>query len=339
MRREMWMKHDVRSRLDPKMSKFILLTGATGYGFFWVVIETLHYQRDHKLHIKDDLPALASTLLLSDGEIFRLSALAISLRLFSTDGDFLWQSRLLEDEQKRNLVSEETREKRRLAGKKGGEASVAKRSKMKQNQAKIKKSILLDFASIENPSKTQPFASSNPSETLDSSSKMKQSQANQPEENRYIDIDTNVSISNKKQNKFCLNFCFPKLWGEKSQNALKDWIEYRAQIKKPLKQKSLQAQINHYASDPKTFIALVERAIINGWQGLNNQLPLDITKNNSPTMKKSQNLINQERSVNAVAQILEECGHETGRNKLDVGESGTIDAEFHSDTGDDKGVV
>jgi len=115
-------------------------------------------------------------------------------------------------------------------------------------------------------------------------------------------------------------FIFPVMWGEKAKSALEKWKEYRISIKKPLKPPTLQAQIDHYAETPKTFVALVNRAIINGWQGLNSQIPIAEGASNAKSPpRKSQNLLNQDRSVDAVRTILEECGHEVGRDEFDIG--------------------
>jgi hypothetical protein len=114
-------------------------------------------------------------------------------------------------------------------------------------------------------------------------------------------------IRKKIEKKETTSVTFPPLWAEKAQAGFYRWIEYRLKINKPLTEYTLQAQVNKYAEKPKTFCALVDRAIQNGWQGLNEQIPLD-------QKIQPKGAANQQGTIDAVAQILEECGHEIGRD-------------------------
>lgn len=68
---------------------------------------------------------------------------------------------------------------------------------------------------------------------------------------------------------------FPEKWGQQSRAGFERWKTYRESIKKPLSNLSYQAQIDKYRDQPRTFVALVDRAIENGWQGLNDRVSLE----------------------------------------------------------------
>ena len=38
-----WFKHITQSRMDEKMSSYFIETGLQGYGFWWILIETVSY--------------------------------------------------------------------------------------------------------------------------------------------------------------------------------------------------------------------------------------------------------------------------------------------------------
>ena len=61
---------------------------------------------------------------------------------------------------------------------------------------------------------------------------------------------------------------FPNEWNSTACYAMRKWLEYRSEIRKPLTARSLQAQIENYKSSPDEFIRAVNHSIGKGWVGL-----------------------------------------------------------------------
>ena len=61
---------------------------------------------------------------------------------------------------------------------------------------------------------------------------------------------------------------FPNAWNRAACDAMRDWLEYRSEIRKPLTSRSLQTQIKKYESSPTEFIKAVDHSIGKGWVGL-----------------------------------------------------------------------
>lgn len=61
---------------------------------------------------------------------------------------------------------------------------------------------------------------------------------------------------------------FPSIWRGAACDAMRKWLEYRSEIRKPLTARSLQAQIENYKSSPDEFIRAVDHSISKGWVGL-----------------------------------------------------------------------
>lgn len=121
------------------------------------------------------------------------------------------------------------------------------------------------------------------------------------------DTDSDNDLNSKKKSEPELNF--PPTWGSITLKAFADWQAYRKEIKKPLKNRSYQAQINQFATNPRRFVALTERAISKGWQGLNEQIPFEEQTKSTGPPKLKQN--NAEQTVDAVMEILRETRNET----------------------------
>lgn len=70
------------------------------------------------------------------------------------------------------------------------------------------------------------------------------------------------------------DFTWPPSWKSGGRKAVERWVAYKAQSGHPSILMSYQTAINKFAGDSKKFHDLVERAIANSWQGLNDQIPL-----------------------------------------------------------------
>lgn len=93
------------------------------------------------------------------------------------------------------------------------------------------------------------------------------------------------SINNIKKEKIYKgfrfeDFSFGKLWGDKSKDALKRWVEFKTAAGHGKLLKSYQLEIEQFTDNPKEFVRLVDRAITQGWKGLNATVPFEAPKTN-----------------------------------------------------------
>jgi len=165
MRKKRWPEHGASGRLDPKMSLFVSLSGAAGYGFFWAILETLSRQNERTLSLDSDVLAVGISIGLSRDEGKTIAELAISCDLFRAEGGKLWHEGLSQTQPGRDERRQRIAKTRSIAGKKGGLSRASKRLKLerspilgngqnntdeKQDQAKSsKRSFLLDPISNE----------------------------------------------------------------------------------------------------------------------------------------------------------------------------------------------
>lgn len=84
-----------------------------------------------------------------------------------------------------------------------------------------------------------------------------------------MDKDMDKDKENRKKQKNDSSVNVPDGLTEKLSKSLKDWIEYRKQIKKPIKQMSLDGLIKKHSDRPADELAaMIEQSIANGWQGI-----------------------------------------------------------------------
>lgn len=98
MRKQLWIKHDLRSRNDGKMLWFLKRTGQEGYGTFWSTIEVLDYQNDNTLPLSGpEFEGTAESFFLTPERYKTIINFAIDAGLFVSDGTRFWQERLKRD--------------------------------------------------------------------------------------------------------------------------------------------------------------------------------------------------------------------------------------------------
>lgn len=79
------------------------------------------------------------------------------------------------------------------------------------------------------------------------------------------------------------DFDWPPAWQVGAKLAMKEWVDYKAKAGHPAILETYRRQMVEFAGSPRHFAALVSRAIRNGWQGLNEQLPLEPAANGNRT--------------------------------------------------------
>lgn len=186
MRDELWIKHDARSRFDPKMARFLKRAGMFGYGVFWSLIEYLHYQNDHELDLNTDFEGIADQLRIEPHELQTIVEHLLEIGLLRMSGTRIYQVRLKEEQAKRSKTKQKISEIRAEAGRKGGQASGNTRKKGgggSQNGA----NFASNFASSETPSKTGRLLQENSNDSNNIEANAKQNEAN-PYRGERVDI-------------------------------------------------------------------------------------------------------------------------------------------------------
>lgn len=156
-RDECWLKHDSRSRLDPKMSAYLQSAGMLGYGVFWALLEVLHYQNDHEIDLETEKRGLAAQFGIVLEQFESVVKWSIDAGLLRLENGKLYQSKLKQEQANRSKTKQDITNKRSEAGRLGG-----------------LKSGLVRSGDVEGPPESIPIVRS----------KTKQRQANEPEEKR-----------------------------------------------------------------------------------------------------------------------------------------------------------
>lgn len=121
----------------------------------------------------------------------------------------------------------------------------------------------------------------------------------------------------------------PKLVDEPKRELSPDlqaWVDYRKEIKKPIKTRSIEAIERKYFKRPDQLRAAVQHSISSGYQGLYDPPAHQFSSgprgvysaSMHQNQRKSQNLLNQERTMQELKELLEECGHDVGTNGFPI---------------------
>lgn len=105
----------------------------------------------------------------------------------------------------------------------------------------------------------------------------------EPNTNSSTSIPSSTSINNIKKEKVYKvfnveDFSFGKLWGDKAKDALKRWIEFKTAAGHGKLLISYQNEINTFELIPKEYAKLADRAITQGWKGLNANVAFETPK-------------------------------------------------------------
>lgn len=122
MKYKAWFAHSLQSRIDDRMISFLEQHGAAGYGVFWIIIETLYQEADHRLprHGKQ-WQRMARHGKISQPEFDAILMSLHDTELLEFDSDWVWSEKVNKEALKYQEDSEKTSEKRSIAGKKGAE--------------------------------------------------------------------------------------------------------------------------------------------------------------------------------------------------------------------------
>ncbi len=115
-----YFSHDTNAKSDPKIMAMRNVYKGEGYGWYWIIVETLAEQSGYKLQQKEwvyNALAMAMQCDVNTAKEF-IHRCVDEFELFESDGDYFWSNSLIRRMEKK----EEKRRKRAEAGKKGAEA-------------------------------------------------------------------------------------------------------------------------------------------------------------------------------------------------------------------------
>ena len=128
-----WFKHDCNAQHDPKVIDLLIKYGWEGYGLFWALVERLSLESNYKLKRKYDRIAFA---LQTDNS--HIKSIIEDFDLFVLENDYFYSESLM----KRMEKLDEIKQKRAIAGAKGGKAKASAKqmpSKPLANSSRVDK--------------------------------------------------------------------------------------------------------------------------------------------------------------------------------------------------------
>ena len=93
-----WFSHDTDAWSDMNIELMMSVFGSEGYGFYWILIETLSMQEEYKLPMnnKGYLAVLSKRMQTNPEKLSEFIDDCIeSFNLFNSDGSFFWSDSLI----------------------------------------------------------------------------------------------------------------------------------------------------------------------------------------------------------------------------------------------------
>ena len=115
MNNTQWFKHDCNAQHDPKVIDLLIAHGWSGYGLFWALVERLSLESNYKLKRKYNRIAFALQV---DNDTIK--SIVEDFELFILEDDYFYSESLM----KRMEKLDEIKQKRAIAGAKGGKAKA-----------------------------------------------------------------------------------------------------------------------------------------------------------------------------------------------------------------------
>jgi len=116
-----WTPHDFNAGGDKLILKLRTIHKLEGYAFFWLAIEALGRESDHRLSLPDAHEVLSHDSELTDKKTEKILQTCIDIGLLESDGVDCWSVRLCSEMEKYETVSA----KRADAGRKGGQQKAS----------------------------------------------------------------------------------------------------------------------------------------------------------------------------------------------------------------------
>ena len=283
MRRENWIKWDINSRLGFKTALFFQEFGAQGYGAFICWVEMLYNAEDHKLPYDDKaIQNYTKLYKLIQTDTKKILDGLCTCGLFEHDDTHFWSPRVNAEVQRGSESSKRLSEIRK--------AAISTRWANKTAQNDGYKPIQTDTNLYKTYKPIQTCVDKrriDKKRSLVSNTITVGGMGGEADpvffDNRKL-ADENLSAHPKpetaktKPGKYTTfdrqDFKWPPRWGNKAETAMSEWVAYKASAGHPKLLPSYQKEMEVYSDRPQDFHALVQRAIAQGWQGLNGQLPV-----------------------------------------------------------------
>lgn len=306
MRQELWMKHDARSRFDPKMATFISRHGMEGYGMFWAILEILHYQNDHEICMDTEFEGVAAQLHCRTEQLQPIVESLVEIGLFRLEENRLFQARMKQEQAERSTATAATSAIKGHAGRIGGLVAAAKRRGAKPEEIEAIRSSAVAGA-------VAPVAYA-----LDRRERRERSLSNylstKPEEGHQGAAEPVAETKQKKPGRpyrdFKMeDFKFPVRFGPQARAAVKEWVEYKAEAGHPKLLTSYQAEIECYRDRPEHYACFVQRAVKEQWQGFNEKVPLEPDQGSKTQQRPATSF---ERNMEARQRLVEQNGGTNG---------------------------
>lgn len=107
MKETFYFSHDANARHDPKISAMICRYGMAGYGMYWILIEMLREDENHKLPAKEYIWSAIALQMLANAEQIKtyVNDLINEFDLLRSDGSFFWSESLIRRMKKKEDIS------------------------------------------------------------------------------------------------------------------------------------------------------------------------------------------------------------------------------------------
>lgn len=123
-----YFSHDANAHTDPKILKLRMALGWEGYGIYWAIIENLRNQETYSI-CESEFMFLTLSLAIDEAKLKQMLSKCLEVNLLEiVDGKVLSPSLL-----RRMERADEIRNKRKIAGAKGGKAKANAKATLKQN--------------------------------------------------------------------------------------------------------------------------------------------------------------------------------------------------------------
>lgn len=161
MKEAYYFSHDANARHDPKIVAMMARYGVEGYGRYWIIIEMLREDAEHRLQIASAYMrnALAMQMQCDADEALKFVQDCITeFELFETDDEYLWSNSLLRRMDMRKARSEQARAaaKARWEGKKRPKKDRKNADAMRQQCVSNATAMQLKESKVKESTSTPP---------------------------------------------------------------------------------------------------------------------------------------------------------------------------------------
>ena len=125
-----YFSHDANAHTDPKILKLRMALGWEGYGIYWAIIENLRCQENYSI-CESEFMFLTLSLAIDEAKLKQVLSKCLEVNLLQVIDSKVLSPSLL----KRMEKADEIRNKRKIAGAKGGKAKANAKATLKQNSS------------------------------------------------------------------------------------------------------------------------------------------------------------------------------------------------------------